>query len=123
MKKLLFIDDDAAYARKITRNIREKFPSIEPLVCQDPIQALALIDPSLDLLIIDLEMPKVDGKKLLTFAIARGLDKRKIIILSGREAEYLHEVIPMGCCLCVLNKYESRQLEVLDMVLASIEKK
>jgi DNA-binding response OmpR family regulator len=123
MKRLLYVDDDEAMLKKLSRHIREHFPGIEPLTCQDPVQALGLIDNSLDLLVIDLEMPAVDGKKLLTYAISRGLDKKKIIIVSGRDAEYLHEVIPLGACLCVLNKHETRQMEVLDMVLASLEKK
>jgi DNA-binding response OmpR family regulator len=123
MKRLLYVDDDAAMLRKLAQHIREHFPGIEPLTCQDPVQALGLIDSSLDLLMIDLEMPAVDGKKLLTYAISRGLDKKKIIIVSGRDADYLHEVIPMGGCLCVLSKNETRQMEVLDMILASLEKK
>jgi DNA-binding NtrC family response regulator len=123
MKKLLYVDDDAAFLQSMARHVRERFPLIEVITCQNSIQALTLIDKSLDLLIVDLEMPTVDGKKLLNYAIARGLDKKKIIIISGREADYLHEVIPMGQCLCVLNKHEARQMAVLDMVLASIEKK
>ncbi|MGA2192624.1 MAG: response regulator [Nitrospirota bacterium] len=123
MKKLLYVDDDALSLRKISRHIRENFPGIEPLTTQNSVEALTLIDPSLDLLIIDLEMPSIDGKKLLTYAIARGLDKKRIVIISGRDADYLHEIIPMGYCLCVLNKHDPRQLDVLDMVLASIEQK
>lgn len=123
MKRLLYVDDDAAFLKEMARRVRERFPLIEFIPCQNSIQALTLIEPSLDLLIVDLEMPTVDGKKLLNYAIARGLDKKKIIIVSGREADYLHEVIPMGQCLCVLNKHEARQMAVLDMVLASIEKK
>lgn len=123
MKKLLYIDDDPAFLREMARHVGERFPLIELITCENAIEALTLIDPSLDLLVIDLEMPMVDGKKLLSFAIARGLDKKKIIIISGRDADYLHQVIPMGMCLCVLNKHEARQMEVLDMVLASIEKK
>jgi len=123
MKKLLYIDDDAAFLRKISRHIRERFPKIDPITCQNPVEALAYIDKSLDLLMIDLEMPMLDGKKLLKFAIDRGIDRQKIIIVSAREANYLHDIFPMGQCLCVLNKNDARQLEVLDMVLEAIEKK
>lgn len=123
MKKVLYIDDDAMLLRMFETSVRERFDNIEPVTCQDPIKALELIDPSFDLLVIDLEMPKLDGRKLLKFAIERGVDRRKIIIFSGREADYLHEVIPMGECLCVLNKHETRQQQVLDMVLDSIARK
>lgn len=123
MKKVLFIDDDKLVLRMFEERVRERYPEIEPLTCQDAVKALELIDPSLDLLIIDLEMPKLDGKKLLNFARERGVDRKKIIIFSSREADYLHEIIPMGECLCVLNKHELKQQKVLEMVLDSVSRK
>jgi len=122
-KRVLYIDDDEMHLRKFEENVRAKYPNIEPITATDPVQALALIEPSLDLLMVDLEMPKMDGKKILNFAIERGLDRKKIIIFSAREADYLHDVIPMGECLCVLNKTETRQRHVLEMVLQSISNK
>ena len=123
MKKLLYVEDDKAYLKRIARHIREKYPQIEPITCQDSLDALPYINQSLDLLILYLEMPLIDGKKLLNYAINRGLDRKKIIIISSRDANYLHEIIPMGECLCVLNKNEIRQMEVLEMILASIDQK
>ena len=123
MKKVLYIDDDKVLLERFESKIRESFPDIEPITCSDPVRALALIDPSLDLLLFDLEMPMMDGKKLMSFARERGVDKRKIIIISSREADYLHDLIPMGDCLCVLNKHEVRQQAVLEMILSSIARK
>jgi len=123
MKRVLLIDDDELVLKMFTERIREQYPEIEPITCQDAVKALELIDPSLDLLIIDLEMPKLDGKKLLNFAKERGVDHKKIIIFSSREADYLHKLIPMGECLCVLNKHEIRQQKVLEMVLDSVSRK
>jgi hypothetical protein len=51
------------------------------------------------------------------------LSKNRIIILSGRDAEYLHERFPLGSCLAVLNKYEGRQKDVLDMIFKSLQQK
>jgi len=123
MKKVLYIDDDEFLLTRFMEDVRERYPDIEPLTCSDPVKALTLIDDTLDLLLFDLEMPKLDGKKLLYFAKAAGVDKKKIIIISSRDADYLHQVIPMGECLCVLNKTEVRQQVVLDMVLTSIANK
>ena len=53
----------------------------------------------------------------------KGIDKSRIIILSGRDAEYLHKRFPMGRCLAVLNKHEARQKAVLDMVFDALQKK
>jgi len=123
VKRILYIDDDPAFLKEFDRNIRARFPGIEPLTCQDPVKALTLIEPTLDLLLIDLEMPTLDGKKLLHYAIERGVNKKRIIIISSHEADYLHGLIGMGECLCVLNKHEVKQQKVLEMVLSSIEKK
>ena len=123
MKRVLYIDDDKAALKMVADRVRENFPGIELITCQSAVEALTLIDKSLDLVIIDLEMPTLDGKKLLTFAIARGVDRKKIVIISGRDADYLHGIFKMGECLCVINKYDQAQLDVLDMVLASVEKK
>jgi YesN/AraC family two-component response regulator len=123
MKKVLLIDDDELVLKMFIERVRDRYPEIEPITCQDAVKALELINPSLDLLIIDLEMPKLDGKKLLNFAKERGVDHKKIIIFSSREADYLHQLIPMGECLCVLNKHEMRQQKVLEMVLDSVSRK
>ena len=123
MKKILYIDDDALFLQRFSEDVHKRYPGIEVVTCQDPVKALGLIDPSLDLLIVDLEMPKLDGKKILTFAIGLGVDKKKIIIISSREANYLHELIPMGQCLCVLNKHEASQQKVLEMVLDALQRK
>ena len=86
-------------------------------------RALAAITPDLDLLLVDLEMPGIDGSKVLAYATAKGLDKRRVIILSARDADYLHQRFPMGSCLAVLNKHEARQQAVLDMVFNSLQQK
>jgi CheY-like chemotaxis protein len=123
MKKMLYIDDDPAQLEWMSKRIRERFGNIELTTCPEPVKALALIDANWDLLVMDLEMPLLDGKKLLFYAKERGLACKKIIIFSSRPADYLHELFPMGECLCVLNKMEPRQLEVLDMVLSSLSNK
>jgi CheY-like chemotaxis protein len=74
-------------------------------------------------MIIDLEMPHLDGGKLLKYAAETGLNKNKIILLSSHDADYLHAHFPMGTCLAVLNKYEAGQKAVLDMIFRSLEKK
>jgi CheY-like chemotaxis protein len=123
MKKILFIDDDRLFLEFLTGYVRERYPHLEILACNNSLQGLAHINANLDLLLLDLEMPGLDGSKLLAYAIEKGLDKSRIIILSGREADYLHERFPMGKCLAVLNKKEARQKVVLDMVFDALEKK
>jgi DNA-binding response OmpR family regulator len=123
MKKILLIDDDRLFLKVLTRYVRERYPNLEIHTFDNALKALPLINTELDLLLLDLEMPDLDGSKLLAYAIEKGVDKRQIIILSGRDAEYLHERFPMGKCLAVLNKHEARQKAVLDMVFDALQKK
>lgn len=123
MKKILIIDDDRLFLGLITDYVQERYPDLKILTCDNSLQGLSMITADLDLLLLDLEMPDLDGSKLLSYAIDKGLNKSRIIILSGRDADYLHEKFPMGRCLAVLNKHEVRQKAVLDMVFDALQKK
>ncbi len=123
MHKILIIDDDTAFLKFLAGYVSSCCPDIEVLAYSDPLQGIAAITPELSLLVLDLEMPGLDGAKLLAYAVDKGLNKNRIIILSGRDADYLHERFPMGECLAVLNKHESRQKAVLDMVFNSLQTK
>ncbi len=123
MGKILMIDDDPAFLRLIHEYIEETYPDLDVLTCNDPIKCLIKITTDLDLLLVDLEMPGLDGSKILMYATSIGLDKNKVIIVSGRDSDYLHDKFPMGSCLAVLNKHDGKQKRVLDMVFMSLQKK
>ncbi|HEY5522236.1 MAG TPA: response regulator [Desulfuromonadaceae bacterium] len=124
MGRILLIDDDPAFTRFLAAYIADNFPLLQVETCNNPMMALHSIKVgSYDLMLIDLEMPAMDGLKLLNFAVSAGMDKNRIVILSGRDADFLHDVCPMGTCLAVLNKYEARQKSVLDMVFNSLNRK
>lgn len=123
MKKILLIDDDAAFLKLLREYVEEHYPGLEITTCNDPVKCLILITNDLDLLLVDLEMPGLDGSKVLSYAVSMGINKNRIIILSARDAAYLHERFPMGSCLAVLNKYEVRQWDVLDMIFQSLQQK
>jgi CheY-like chemotaxis protein len=124
MGKILIIDDDAVFSSFLASYIRENYPLLQAEICTDPLKSLKAVKlGGLDLLLIDLEMPRLDGSKIFRYATESGFDKNRIVILSGREAEYLHEHFPLGTCLAVLNKYEAKQKAVLDMIFTSLQKK
>jgi len=123
MATVLIIDDNKAYLDFIRDYVEENFPLLEVTTCDNALQGLAAISADLDLLLLDLEMPELDGKKLLAYAIKLGLNKNRIIILSGHNADFLHKEFPMGTCLAVLNKHEARQKVVLDMIFNSLHTK
>jgi DNA-binding response OmpR family regulator len=124
MGKILIIDDDHAFTDLLDSYIREICPLLKVEICNNPLVALSLIaKDDNELVIIDLEMPALDGMKVYRFALDAGVDNKRIVILSAREPEYLREFFPMGSCLAVLNKFEARQKEVLGMIFKSIQRK
>jgi DNA-binding response OmpR family regulator len=124
MRKILLIDDDPAFTKFLGDYIRENYPLLLVEIRNNPMTALHSIKlGGYDLILIDLEMPAMDGMKLLKFAVDTGMDKNRIVILSGRDADFLHNLCPMGTCLAVLNKFEVRQKAVLDMIFNSLNKK
>ena len=123
MGKVLLIDDDETFLKLLEEYVAERYPGLSVLTCNDPIKCLASITEDLDLLLVDLEMPGLDGSKILSYAVSKGVNKNRIIILSGHDADYLHDRFPIGSCLAVLNKYEGQQENVLDMIFSSLQQK
>ena len=123
MGNIVLIDDDPAFLKVLEEYVAARYPGLHVLTCSDPLRCLTFISDDLDLLLVDLEMPGLDGSKILSYAVSRGLNKNRIVILSGHDADYLHERFPMGSCLAVLNKYEGQQRTVLDMIFKSLEDK
>jgi hypothetical protein len=68
-------------------------------------------------------MPTIDGKKFLNYAIQKGLDKRRIIIASFQNAEFLHQKFQLSECLAVMDKNEPEQQMVFAMITDSIVNK
>lgn len=124
MGKILIVDDDAVFLEFLGNYIKTYYPLLDVETCTNPINALdAISRQKIDLLLVDLEMPMLDGAKVFKFATDSGIDKNRIVILSGRDADYLHEHFPMGTCLAVLNKYEAKQKDVLNMIFSSMQRK
>jgi len=123
MGKVLLIDDDEIFLKVLEKYVAERYPGLTVLTCNDPIKCLASITGDLDLLLVDLEMPGLDGAKILSYAVSKGVSKNRVIILSGHDADYLHNRFPMGSCLAVLNKYEGQQENVLDMIFSALQQK
>lgn len=121
---VLLIDDEIAFTDYLKGYVARRYPGICMVVSNNPLEALKLLQVNIyDLVLIDIEMPVIDGVKLLNFAFQAGIERNRIVMLSGHTADYLHKVCPTGSCLAVLNKFEMRQREVLDMIFSSLSAK
>ena len=86
----------------------------------DPAEAVLGMAPDIHLLLLDWEMPKMDGKEVLAAAKEAGVNLKRVIITSGHPADRLHEEFDDSGCLAVIEKTEPEQQAAFLMILDSI---
>lgn len=89
----------------------------------DPQAAATHLGPDIHLMLLDWEMPVLDGRGLLEEARRRGVNLKRVIITSARSAAELHEVFDHAGCLAVIQKSEPEQHAAFLMILDSIMKR
>lgn len=120
-KRVVIVDDSTSYCDLWSNFIGDRyaeFANVETYA--HPYDALPKIDASIDLLIVDLEMPGMDGKKFVDYARAKGLSPRRIVVTSSHSADELHQRFRIGETIAVINKTEAKQQEAFLMILDSI---
>ena len=124
MKRVLIIDDDRLFCDHWKAFLEGRYPGrVEVLTFTDPLAAVRALSPEVRLLMLDLEMPVLDGKKLLEVAAAQGVERGRVVITSAWDADRLHELFPAGDCLAVINKREPSQQAAFLMILDSVMRK
>jgi CheY-like chemotaxis protein len=123
-KLIVVVDDNQTFCEKMTQFFQNRYgEKVNVQTYTDPLKGLAALTPQIDLLIVDLEMPTIDGRKFLSFAIQKGIDRRRIIIASFQNAELLHQKFQLSECLAVMDKNEPEQQMVFAMIADSIVNK
>jgi CheY-like chemotaxis protein len=123
-KQVVVVDDNELFCSKMTHFFQERYgDKVNVTTFTDPLKGLAGLQTDIDLLIVDLEMPMIDGKKFLQFALQKGVDRKKIIIASFRTAEELHSKFQLSEVLAVMDKNEAEQQKVFVMITDSIMRK
>jgi CheY-like chemotaxis protein len=121
MKRIVVVDDSPAFCDLWSNFIAERYPSVASVeTYKHPYDALPKIDDAIDLLIVDLEMPGMDGKKFVDYARQKGLAARRIIVTSSHPADELHERFRIGETIAVINKSDPKQQEAFLMILDSV---
>jgi CheY-like chemotaxis protein len=121
MKRVVIVDDSAAYCDLWSNFMAERYADVANVeTFSHPYDALPKIDASIDLLIVDLEMPGMDGKKFVDYARQKGLSPRRIIVTSSHSADELHQRFRIGETIAVINKTEAKQQEAFLMILDSV---
>jgi len=120
-KQIVLVDDSPAYAASWRGIFADRYGDrVVFEAFQDPVAALSRLGPDVDLLLVDLEMPVLDGRSVARLAKERGVSERKIVIVSSHDADELHRLFPQGACLAVINKTEAQQQSAFLMILDSV---
>ena len=120
----MVVDDSELFCQTMQKFFHERYgDQVRVETYTDPLKALPALHNGIDLLIVDVEMPTIDGKKFLSFATQKGIDKRKIIIASFQNAELLHQKFQLSDCLAVMDKNDPEQQKVFAMITDSIVSK
>ena len=82
-----------------------------------------LLGPDIHLMLLDWEMPEMDGMEVFQAAVTAGVNPKRIIITSSHSADRLHEAFDSTECLAVIEKTEPEQQAAFMMILDSIMKR
>jgi CheY-like chemotaxis protein len=124
MKRIVVVDDSPAFCDLWSNFIVGRYSDLANVETYGhPYDALPKIDASIDLLIVDLEMPGMDGKKFVEYARQKGVPARRIVVTSSHSAEELHERFRIGETIAVINKTDPKQQEAFLMILDSVARR
>jgi CheY-like chemotaxis protein len=120
-RRVVVVDDSpvqCAVWRRLLENRYGERVAVETFA--DPTAAIAELGPDVHLLLLDWEMPELDGKDVFTEATRRGVNPKRVIITSSHPADRLHDEFDDTGCLAVIEKAEPEQQAAFMMILDSI---
>ncbi len=123
-RRVLVVDDSPVQCAIWQRLLENRYGTqAEIRTFTDPRDVVAELGPDIHLLLLDWEMPELDGVEVLDAARDAGVDLKRIIITSSHSADRLHEVFDDTGCLAVIEKAEPEQQAAFMMILDSIMKR
>jgi CheY-like chemotaxis protein len=123
-RRVVVVDDSTlqcAIWRRLFKNRYGVRVTVETYT--DPRQAVDHLDSDIHLLLVDWEMPEMDGRQVLEAACGAGVNPKRIIITSSHSSDRLHDEFDDTGCLAVIEKAEPAQQAAFMMILDSIMKR
>ncbi|MGD8441768.1 MAG: response regulator [Holophagae bacterium] len=120
-RRVVVIDDSRIQCAVWRRLLEDRYADLVAVeTYDDPRDAVERLGPDIHLLLLDWEMPWMDGREVLDAARDRGVNLKRIIITSSHPADRLHEEFDDTGCLAVIEKAEPEQQAAFLMILDSI---
>jgi CheY-like chemotaxis protein len=120
-RRVVVVDDSplqcAAWRRLLEARYGER---VQVESYTSPLEAAARLGPDIHLLLVDWDMPEMDGKELVEVARRNGVNLKRVIISSAHPADRLHAEFDRTGCLAVIEKAEPEQQAAFLMILDSI---
>ena len=123
-RRVLIVDDSPLQCKIWAHLLKQRYDGRVAIeTYSDPLAAVDVLGPDIHLMLLDWEMPNLDGEAVLEMARVKGVDLKRVIITSGHPADELHQVFDCSGCLAVIEKTDSEQREAFLMILDSIMKR
>ena len=120
-RRVVVVDDSKVQCAVWRKLLEERYgDKVAVETYTDPTEAVLGMGPDIQLLLLDWEMPEMDGKEVLAAARETGVNLKRVIITSGHSADRLHEEFDDSGCLAVIEKAEPEQQAAFLMILDSI---
>jgi CheY-like chemotaxis protein len=120
-RRAMVVDDSRLQCAVWRKLLEERYKDkIAVETYTDPAEAVPGMAPDIHLLLLDWEMPEMDGKEVLAAAREAGVNLKRVIITSAHSADRLHEEFDDSGCLAVIEKTEPEQQAAFLMILDSI---
>ncbi len=124
LSRIIIVDDYKPFCIMWADFLASNYPGKAIIqIFTNPFSAMPHLDSDISLLLIDYEMPQIDGKKFLEYAASKGVKRSRMIVTSAKDINELHKIFPPGSCLAVINKEDPAQNEAFIMILDSFMKK
>lgn len=119
--RVVIVDDSPLQCSALRHLLEERYGErVRVETYADPLEAVAQLGSDIGVLVLDWEMPALDGAAMLEEARRRGVDLKRVIIRSSHCADELHHQFDGRGCLCVIQKGELEQQAAFLMILDGI---
>jgi CheY-like chemotaxis protein len=120
-RRVVVIDDSQVQCAVWRRLLEERYGDRAAVeTYNDPRKGARALSADVHLLLLDWEMPWLDGREVLEIARGAGVNLKRVVITSSHPADRLHEEFDDTGCLAVIEKAEPEQQAAFMMILDSI---